>query len=316
MTLVNLPALPLRAAETLSHTGLSCLHLLFHRVDVAIMCNVANAVMLPLLRLRRIPVAVNVDGLEWKRSKWGPLGKRWYMLSERLGVRLADEIIADSRGIGDYYRSSFGAESTFIAYGAPILRNVSAQPVCDFGIEPGRYHLVVSRLEPENHLAEIIAGYRLSASEIPLVVVGDAKYGAAYKEHIEELAARDRRVRLVGSVYDLDLLDALYAHARSYTHGHSVGGTNPALLRAMGAAVPAIAFDVVFNREVLGDDGRFFSTPEQYAQAIDAVDADPDGAAERGAKLQARAESEYDWNTVTDRYEALCARLANPTATA
>jgi len=310
MKLVNLPALPLRAAETLSHTGLSCLHLLFHRVDVAIMCNVANAVMLPILRLRRIPAAVNVDGLEWKRSKWGSFGKRWYRLSERLGVRLAHEIIADSRGIGDYYFETFGTASTFIAYGAPILHDVDAQPVRDFGFEPGCYHLVVTRLEPENHVAEIIEGYGLSGSRLPLVVVGDAKYGAAYRHRLVELAAGDPRVRLVGSVYDLQLLDALYAHARSYAHGHSVGGTNPALLRAMGAAVPVIAFDVVFNREVLGDAGRFFSSPEQYAAAIDAIDADPVAAATRGAALQARAASEYDWDAVTDGYEALSARLA------
>jgi glycosyltransferase involved in cell wall biosynthesis len=118
----------------------------------------------------------------------------------------------------------------------------------------------------------------------------------------------DDRVRFLGGVWDQDLLDALYANARLYLHGHSVGGTNPSLLRAIGAGAPVAAFDVTFNREVLGDDGRYFRTPADVASAVEEAEADEGGAAERGAGLRERARS-YDWDDVTTRYEQLCDQL-------
>jgi glycosyltransferase involved in cell wall biosynthesis len=115
---------------------------------------------------------------------------------------------------------------------------------------------------------------------------------------------------MVGGVYDEELLNQLYANAASYLHGHSVGGTNPSLLRAMGAGAPVLAFDVNFNREVLGETGRFWASSADVAREVDTVEADPDAAAAQGEQGRERAERLYRWDDVCDGYEALCRRLA------
>ena len=121
MRLVHLPAARKRSLETLSHSALSVAHLLAHRTDAAIVFNAANSPLLPALRAARIPVATHVDGLEWKRAKWGPVGQRYYRMAESMAVRWSDALIADAEGIAGYYRSEFGAPTTLLTYGAPLI---------------------------------------------------------------------------------------------------------------------------------------------------------------------------------------------------
>ncbi|WP_334148370.1 glycosyltransferase [Microbacterium sp.] len=311
MRVVHLPAVPVKQIETLSHTGLSTLHLMFRRrPDATFVFNAANSPFLPLLRLRRAPVALHMDGLEWRRSKWGPRGKAYYRWAEEFGVRTADALIADAPGIADYYRHQFDVPTEMIRYGAPILESVADGRIEELGLTPAGYHLVVARFEPENHVLEIVEGYRRSAATLPLVVVGSAPYSSEYTQRIQQAAAGDERIRLVGGVYDQDLLDALYFHAFTYDHGHSVGGTNPSLLRALGASTAVIAFDVAFNREVLGDEGWFFSTPDDVAAAFEQSEADPDRTRELGVRGQERARTAFRWEDVADEYERLARSLA------
>jgi len=311
MRIVHLPAVPVKQIETLSHTGLSTLHLMARRrPDATFVFNAANSPFLPLLRLRRAPVALHMDGLEWRRSKWGPRGKSYYRWAEQFGVRTADALIADAPGIADYYRHQFDVPTEMIRYGAPILESVADGRIEELGLTPAGYHLVVARFEPENHVLEIVEGYRRSAATLPLVVVGSAPYSSEYTQRIQQAAAGDERIRLVGGVYDQDLLDALYFHAFTYDHGHSVGGTNPSLLRALGASTAVIAFDVAFNREVLDDEGWFFSTPDDVAAAFEQSEADPGRTRELGARGQERARTAFRWEDVADAYEHLARALA------
>ena len=306
MTLIYRKALHRRSLETLTHTAASVLHLARHRTDVAIVFNAANAPFLPVVRLSRIPVATHVDGLEWQRGKWGRLGKRYYRIVEGLAVRWSDALIADARGIQDYYREKFGTESDLIAYGAPLLQSRASSRLVELDLQPDGYHLVVARFEPENHVDVIVDGYSRSDARLPLVVVGSAPYSGQYTETIRSLA--DERVRFLGGVWDQELLDELYANARSYLHGHSVGGTNPSLLRAIGAGAATTAFDVVFNREVLGDAGRYFSNPDDVKVAVEGAEQDTVDIARRSALAVERAMT-YDWDDVADKYEAMCQRL-------
>jgi len=306
MDLVTLPALRRRSLETLSHTALSVGHLVARRTDVAFVFNAANAPLLPLLRARRIPVATHVDGLEWKRAKWGGWGRRYYRAAERLSVRWSDALIADAVGIADYYRTEFAAPTELIAYGAPILTDPGTDRVAALGLEPKGYHLVVARFEPENHVLEIVRGYVASKARLPLVVVGSSPYGMDYTAEIE--AAANENVRLLGAVWDQTELDQLYANALSYAHGHSVGGTNPSLLRAAGAGAYVIAFDCIFNREVLNGDGDYFSTPEELGALMVASEREPQQAVELGSFAR-ESIRRYDWDDVAARYEALCASL-------
>lgn len=311
MRVVHLPALPVKQLETLSHTGLSTLHLgLRRRPDAAFVFNAANSPFVPLLRLRRVPVALHMDGLEWRRSKWGPRGKAYYRWAEQLGVRTADALIADAPGIADYYRHQFDVPTELIRYGAPILDASPGRDISGYDVEPGGYHVVVARFEPENHVLEIVEGYHRSTAKLPLLVVGSAPYSAEYTQRIEQVAASDARIRLLGGVYDQELLDTLYADAATYVHGHSVGGTNPSLLRAMGAGTAVIAFDVAFNRETLGDHGWFFRTADDVTTCFEKAEASPRAVTEVSSAVRDRARELFRWDDVASAYEDLASRLS------
>ncbi len=309
MQLVHLPAVHRRSLETLSHSAASIAHLLLRRrTDVALVFNAANSPLLPALRLAGVPVATHVDGLEWQRGKWGWVGQRYYRLAESAAVRWSDALIADAAGIGNYLQAEFGAPYQLLAYGAPRIYSSTPELLQPLGVLPKRYHLIVARLEPENHVDVIIEGYVRSAAELPLVVVGSAPYAAKYSARVRSLA--DERVQFLGGVYDQDLLNELYANALTYLHGHSVGGTNPSLLRAIGAGAATDAFDISFNREVLGCAGRYWSSPDDVSALVMSTEDDPQAAALRGEECRARARA-YDWDDVANGYERLCVRLAN-----
>ena len=311
MRLVHLPALRIKAAETLSHTALSIGHSITRqKPDVALVFNAANAPFLPMLRARGVPVAVHVDGLEWKRGKWGPVGRRYYRAAEKLAVRYSDALIADAQGIADYYDERFAVPTELLTYGAKILTDAGADRITSLGLQPGKYHLVVARFEPENHVEMIVDGYHRSDCEFPLVVVGSAPYAAAYTRAIEAVAASDPRIQMLGGVWDQDLLDQLYSNALTYVHGHSVGGTNPSLLRAMGGGTSVIAYDVDFNREVVGGDGGYFGSPEALRRLLDDVECSAPRYLRIGLSMQRRAQTHYDWDEVAAGYEKLSQRLA------
>lgn len=305
MELVHRGAVRRRSLETLSHSGLSVAHLMTHRTDVAIVFNAANSPYLPLIRAARIPVATHVDGLEWRRDKWKGAGRRYYRMAESAAVRWSDALIADAKGIADYYRDEFRADTRLIAYGAPRIAS-GDDLLATVDLTARGYHLVVARFEPENHVHTIVDGYRRSRATLPLVVVGSAPYADEYTNRVHALA--DGRVRFLGGVWDQQLLDQLYANARTYLHGHSVGGTNPSLLRAIGAGTPTIAYDVVFNREVLGPAGAYFDTEDDLARRLEDAEAVVDDGALRES-TRSRA-LDYDWDDVADRYESLCRDLA------
>lgn len=311
MRLVHLPAARRKTLETLSHTALSAAHVVLRGgVDVVVVFNAANAPFIPVLHARRIAVATHVDGLEWKRAKWGGAGRKFYRVAEGLAVRWSDVLISDAQGIADYYEDEFETPSEQIAYGAPILRDLSLDRLAELGLEARKFHLVVARFEPENHVHIAVEGYVRSGARLPLVLVGSAPYADEYTARIQKLLAGDDRVLSLGGVWDQTLLDQLYAHAASYIHGHSVGGTNPSLLRAMGAGTTVLAFDVGFNREVLGEDGLFWSDAGDLKTLITQAEEDVAGFIERGRRLQDRAARCYRWEDVADRYEQMCLRLA------
>ena len=310
MQLRYLPSVKTRSLETLSHSGLATLDILRRaRPDVVLLFNAANSVLVPLLRRRRTPVATHVDGLEWQREKWGWLGRHYYRVAESLAVRWSDALIADAAGIADYHREEFGAEAYQIAYGAPVLLDAGYDRVREIGFERHKYHLVVARFERENHVDLAIRGFLRSGTSMPLVVVGTAPYAGSHVARIHALARRNDRVTLLGGVWDQDLLDELYANALTYVHGHSVGGTNPSLLRAMGAGVATLCFDKSFNRDVTGEHGRSFRTAADLARLLEAAESDPAGTVARGRMLQQRAATVYTWHAVADEYERLCRDL-------
>lgn len=310
MNLVHLPTVPLKVADTLVHSLLSAIHTLFVRPDVVILMNAANLPALVLLRVARLPVALHVDGLESKRKKWGRIGRFYYRLCERHAGRWASALIADARGIQDYYRQTYGVASRLVSYGIPKVDVVRSELLNDLGLCLRGYHLVVARFEPENQVDLIVEAYCKSGAKLPLVIVGSAPYSKVHIDRIQIEAAKSGGVRLLGSIWDRELLYALYANAFTYIHGHSVGGTNPSLLNAMGLGAPVLAFDVTFNREVARDCAEYFHTALELAEKLTFIESSPDVAMQLGLKGQESVRLRYDWDAVSRDYAKLCADLA------
>jgi glycosyltransferase involved in cell wall biosynthesis len=313
MELVHLPAARRKSLETLTHTALSICHLILfgRKIDAAIVFNAANAPLVPFLRLRTIPTAIHVDGLEWKRAKWRGLGRYYYRVVESLSVRWADALIADAPGISQYYHEQFGAPTELLRYGAPIQEDSERRSIQGLNLRRKGYHLMVARFEPENHVLEIVTGYRSSRARLPLVVVGSAPYSDAYTAQVRRIAGDDCRIQLLGSIWDQNQLDDLYANALTYIHGHSVGGTNPSLLRAMGAGTAVLAFDVNFNREVLANIGGYFHDQADLTPLIENAESQVDQMVRQGCTLRDHARRQYRWEDVAMGYENLLGDLCD-----
>src|SRR5918997_1246339 len=240
------------------------------RFDAALICNAANAPFVPILRAAGTPVAINVDGLEHKRRKWNWLGKNYYRVAERLAVWLPNETVTDARVIQDYYLAKYRAGSTMIAYGAEVERRPDRAAVRAWGVEPNRYVLYVSRLEPENNAAMVIEAFRRVRTTHKLLIVGDAPYAHDYISRLKELARRDRRIVFTGFVFG-DAYRALQQNAFCYVHATEVGGTHPALLEAMGYGNCVLTLATPENVEVVGDAGVTYSDEFDLAEKLQRV---------------------------------------------
>lgn len=305
MKLVNLPAIKHRMAETLSHTALSSAHAITKdHPDVCLLLNAGNAPFLLPLKLAKIPTATHLDGLESTRDKWRGLGAKYYRWAEKSAVTNSQVLISDAQAIADHVKVQYGKDSEVIAYGAQVI-NPEGDRLAEVNLKSREYHLIVARLEPENHVLDAVYGYTQSADSRPLVVVGSAPYSDWYIQKVQ--SAADHRTRFMGAIYDQELLDQLYAHAATYTHGHSVGGTNPSLLRAMGAAAPVLAFDCEFNREVSDNKALYWTKAADFTELMNNLNST--NLSKMGEELQERVATTYQWDAVTDQYEELIQRM-------
>lgn len=251
-------------------------------------------------------VWVNSDGLEWKRKKYTWLQRAYLVVAEALSAIFATRIIADASAIETYLRARypFCKRISAIAYGADISENIpNKYDIEKWALLPDCYYIVVCRLEPENHVLEIIEGFKQSKSELPLVILGNVENPTAYVQRL--LAHSDERVRFIGTVFDKEKLTALRFYARAYLHGHSVGGTNPSLLEAMACSNLIIAHDNAFNREVLGKAGLYFSTWSGVVNAINEIDkGNVDRYSLRRSAVD-RIRLVYQWEQIADKYVTL-----------
>jgi glycosyltransferase involved in cell wall biosynthesis len=303
MRRVVLPAMHRKALETLSHSALSTLHAIWNRTAVAVVFNAANSPFLLLLRMFGVRTLLHIDGHDARRQKWRGLGERYYSWAARLGLRLADVVIVDSQAMQTELHEMYGVQPTYIAYGAKTSATGPEQVrdlLAPLGLAPDGFHLLVARFEPENHVLEIVESYARSDAALPLVLVGFSGFPADYDMRID--AVEDPRVIRLGAVWDQQLLDALYAGAASYVHGHSVGGTNPSLLRAMINGAPIIAFECPYNRETTAGHALWFDNVRtRPGDLLEKVENDEFRHA-RGDLARDRATSHYVWSEVVSAY--------------
>lgn len=295
-----------KSLTTLSHGLASSLHAARAGYDAILVLNVAHGFYLPVLRRGGVPVAVNVDGIEWRRGKWSAAGRAVFLAGARLSAAHADLLVCDSRAMGQVWERDFGRPSVFIPYGGALVESSERDQLDAVGIGEQPYLLVVARLVPENNVELTLDAVERLGDQAPnVVVVGSAGYRSAVERRLRDLD-RAGRVRALGHVANQRLLTQLWSHCTVYVHGHSVGGTNPSLLQALGAGAPTLALDTPFNREVLGrDDHLYQPTAHDLARQLKRVLDDPGRRAEMREHGRVTVRERYDWDAVCAGYEAL-----------
>jgi glycosyltransferase involved in cell wall biosynthesis len=304
-----LPTIRHKYFDTVVHTFLSALHAAPRRFDAALICNAANAPFAPILKLTGTPVVINVDGLEHKRKKWSWIGRTYYLLAERLATILPNRTVTDARVIQDYYLARYNARTTMIAYGAEVERRPDRDTVRKWRVEPNRYVLYVSRLEPENNAHLVIEAFKKVRTAHRLLIVGDAPYAHDYINDLKDRARGDKRIIFTGFVFGQDYR-ALQQNAYCYVHATEVGGTHPALLEAMGFGNCVLTLAAPENIEAVGDAGILYHDEKDLTHKLQRVLRDGSLVHAYRNRAQARAKQHYDWDHVVDQYEQLFAEMA------
>src|SRR6266849_5444694 len=306
VTLHHLPSIRHKYLDTLAHTFLSTLHLLLHRVDVALYCNSANAVFTPIPRLFGMPVALNVDGLERNRKKWNRLAKAWYRISESLATVCPTTVVTDAKSIQDYYQERHGKPTVFIPYGAEVGKVAGHGALDRLGLEPQRYFLYVSRMEPENNPLMVRRSFERLSTDFRLALIGDAPYAPDYIREVRHTT--DPRIVMPGAIYDEGYRE-LGSHCFAYIHATEVGGTHPALIEAMGRGALVLYRNTPENAEVAGDAGIPFEPgelPVRLRQLFVMSEFERESLRRKAVE---RVRANYSWDVVTDQYEDLLLRL-------
>jgi glycosyltransferase involved in cell wall biosynthesis len=250
-------------------------------------------------------VVLNVDGLDWKRKKWGRLA-RW-------ATRFPHRVATDSRRVQQYYRERHGAASTYIAYGAEPMRTPPGPYLRRYGLEPHRYVLFVGRLVPDNCAHHLIEAWRDLATDLRCVIVGDAPYAAAYIRSLK--ATADPRVIFTGYLFGAGYRELL-SNAYCFVETSEVGGTHPALLEAMAAGSCVVVNDTPENLETIADAGFSYHGAMSGAglrAVLERLLKDPALVAEQARRGRDRVRTHYSWDEVADAYERLLGGLLEET---
>lgn len=291
-----------KSLSTLTYGLSSALHAARTRPDVALVMNVANGYWLPILRRARIPTLVNVDGIEWDRAKWGRLAKWVFHTGAKWTAKHGTRMVYDSEEIARRWKDEFGLDGEFIPYGGDTLTE-------ELPLEPGLTHrgyvLLVARFVPENTVAEFFEAARSISRHTDVVIVGSTGYGGELDEAAKVLASENPRVRWLGHLSDDRRLHSLWQHAGVYFHGHSVGGTNPALVQAMACGAPVVARDTPYNREVMGPQATLVpASASAIVTAVQKALENPIRLDEKSRIGLDRVEANYTWPMVNSRYAA------------
>lgn len=277
---------------------------------IALVLGYNTAAFCAVYRARGVVSVLNMDGMEWKRAKYSLAERAWFYVNEWLGCLLADHLVADHPEIARRLaRRVDAARMTTIPYGARAVSEADPARLAPFGLEPGAYALLIARPEPENSILEVVRAYGRGTRRYPLAVLGLYRRDVAYERRVRDAAGPE--VRFLGPVYDRAVVDALRRHARLYVHGHTAGGTNPALVEALGAGTPVLAHDNPFNRWVCGPaSAAFFRDEHACAAALDALlppHADARRAAMSAAARQRHADA-FTLPVTLGAYEAMLRR--------
>jgi glycosyltransferase involved in cell wall biosynthesis len=311
MRIAYLPSLRTKSTETISHTLFAAIHAAVRRFDVVYLCGVGNAALAGILKLAGSKVIVNVDGDDFRRQKWHPFARAWLKWSERWATKLSDVVIADNQTVVERYRRDYGFEATYLSYGTPEMPRLGGKGALDlFGLKAGEYVLYVGRLTPENLADLLVRAYGKVKGSWPCVVVGGAGYELEYERELQRLAGD--RVKLVGPVYG-EGYEELSANCGIFVLPGTVEATRLVLLDQMGFGSAIVYHDCAATREVIGGAGLAFGGEDPEKDLADKLSGLIESPGEREKLKKAareRAEKNYSWDKVTDRYEEILRELA------
>lgn len=257
----------------------------------------SNSIWFFLLPKKSISIT-NMDGLEWKRTKYSKPVQQFLKFAERLAAISSDYLVSDSLGIQKFLKNRYAKDSTFIAYGAHPFTNPDQNVIEKYQVEPGNYHMIMARFEPENNLDMVLEGVAMHDSNTPILVVG--KHQTKYGNYLKNNYKAYDHIRFVGGIYNIHDLDNLRYYSNLYFHGHSVGGTNPSLLEAMASKSLVIAHNNDFNKSVLKANAFYFSNPLEVKEILATINK-ADYSHFVAANYQA-IENEYNWEKINGEY--------------
>jgi len=287
-----------KTLSTLTHGATATLHILRNRPDAVLVMNVANGFFLPLLKIFRIPTVVNVDGIEWERKKWSRLGQVIFKFGAYLCSKFADVLVADSREIARIWKVRFNRELIYIPYGAS--EHIDLVAPADLPL--GEYILYGARLTPENSI-EIFLDAIENMTDRKIVIVGREALPGSIEARIEKMLLVRPHVIWLKHINDQYFLASLWKYCGLYFHGHTVGGTNPALIQAMYLGAPILAVDTQFNRETLAEGGFFVDDNVPSIQiALKNSFLSRDSLDKMKINNFTRVRNEYNWQLVCKKY--------------
>jgi glycosyltransferase involved in cell wall biosynthesis len=245
-------------------------------------------------------VVTNMDGLEWKRTKYNYFVQRFLKFAEKLAVKHSDYLISDSIGIQEFLQKTYKKESKYIAYGATLFDSPDQKKIQYLAEIPYSYDLLIARMEPENNVEVIIKGYLKKYSGRKLLLVGS--YNATkFGKYLFEKYSSNESIVFLGPIYDMDTLNNLRYFSNLYFHGHSVGGTNPSLLEAMACNCCIVAHDNVFNQSILNQDAFYFSDEYQLAEYL-FLNKNQEAISLKIENNRHKIRHQYDWEVINTAY--------------
>ncbi len=262
--------------------------------------------------VRRIPNVFNMDGIEWSRARWGRVKRATLWINERVACWIGDDLIADHPVIQEYLETrARKSKLTTITYGAPTISAAPTEPVTSRGLVPGKYLTLICRPVSENSILELVQGFSAKRRDHTLAIFGNyTPETDSYHRAVMDAASDE--VVFVGSVYEPEQISALRFHSSGYLHGHTVGGTNPSLVEAMGAGNAVIAHDNPFNRWVVADGAVYFRTADEAAVAISSLLEDARFRERLSEANRLRHATEFTWERIGGQYQDLLSRYVHP----
>ena len=254
---------------------------------------------------RKAVIIYNMDGLEWKRSKYSKPVQKFLQYAEKLAIKYSDAHIADSVAIQSYLNNKYPISSEYIPYGADISEGENKPLPADLAVTNKKYFMLMARMEPENNVEIILKGFSNSNSENKFLVVGNTK--TKHGKKLLEKFKNDDRIVFTGGIFDKDTIRTLRKYCIAYFHGHSVGGTNPSLLEAMADKPLIVAHNNPFNQAVLGNDAFYFSNANDIKQIIEKPQMIEDANARITRNFQ-KIKEIYNWEKVIEQYESFIMR--------